>query len=158
MPSPHDAVGIESWLCRLLEAGDPAARDRVLLDAVSRSLVAQAAAVWRAIELGPERPHEWIAALSRGSDALLPDRRHLEAVETGDLAAELPHGRRIIIAPGSMLALALGGVSLERELDDLTGLLWVAAAIEGQPRDGSMDALRALLPDLRRAEEGPPFA
>jgi signal transduction histidine kinase len=142
----------------LVETSEPAARDRRLLDAPLQLGVAPAAALWRPVS-SREEGTVWREVLARGPRSLLPVQGQVEAVAEGRLGAELPDGRRVLIAGRGTApcVLALGGVLGSEEGTDLIEALLVAyAEIEeaSGARRPELDALDRVAPALPVARSG----
>ncbi len=112
----------------LLEARPQRSRFRILFDAVHRSELGSALALWRLSQ------GRWMPLLERGPEDALPPSSLIQAVLAGEVAMELP-GRTSLLktdeVDGDQVALILGEVSCSREtLNLVDGLLTMAGLME----------------------------
>jgi hypothetical protein len=152
MPRPTELEVLALLIERLVDCPDPAARERLLVEALLERDWAQAAALYP--PGGDPEQAPWLPRIARGPADLLPDGEVVRAVASGDLPEELPLGRRVLFAPGASCALALGGYQGETaDLDHLEALLAAASVIEdGAP--GEVDLLDRLHAPFGAAEDG----
>jgi hypothetical protein len=110
MESLADLVG------QLVDESDPRAQERALVASLYDGQWAQAVALWRR-----GRDRRWIQVIAQGPDDLLPRRSQVEGIWDGDLPPELPLGKRVFFAKrnGGVLALAVGGIAGDLEIEDL---------------------------------------
>lgn len=129
MPRLNEIEVLALLVERLVDCPDPAARERLLVEALHERGWAEAVALHHP-GADPERD-AWPQRLARGPADLLPDGDLVRAVATGELPEELPLGRRVLFAPGGRAALALGGFRGETaDLDHLEALLAAASVLE----------------------------
>lgn len=132
----------------LVEAAGAPARDRILVEAIQASGLAAGVALWRPLG-GRGKAGVWTRLLARGDLNRAPGRAEIEARERGELPAELPLGRRLLVVGRgeARVALSLAGFrASEVELDRLEALLGVLVALDPPQPTGWMRRLPSLLP------------
>ncbi len=136
----------------LIDCADDRTRDRVLIEAILALGWAQAAALYRRTAEPSAPASGWFEALARGPVDLLPSTGQVEAVAAGELPAELPLGRHVIISgrEAGATALALGGAGDDEErLDLLEAVFEVLVAVgtsSEQPAPSILNLIDAPLP------------
>jgi len=146
MPDLTEHEILAQLIERLVDCPDPAARERLLVEALHARGWAQSVGLYHG-PAGREEDEAWQPSIARGPEDLLPDGEIVRAVFAGELPEELPLGKRVLFGwrDGGRSALAVGGFRGETsDLDQLEALLQAASLVDGVEAFGDGDLLDLL--------------